>query len=86
MSWSTYFVISEISRTSRIVGNSPAQQMVTAATSAISQINNAKRYVPVVTLSFNDNIKFLEKIKLRFKRTTYWNKYRSEITAKLKKQ
>ena len=60
--------------------------MVTTATSAISQINNAKLYVPVVTLSFNDNIKILEKIKLGFKRTTYWNKYRSEITAKLKKQ
>ena len=86
MSWSTYCVISEISRTSRIYGNSPAQQMVTTATSAISQINNAKLYVPVVTLSFNDNIKILEKIKLGFKRTTYWNKYRSEITAKLKKQ
>ena len=84
MSWSTYCVISEISRTSRIYGNSPAQQMVTTATSAISQINNAKLYVPVVTLSFNDNIKILEKIKLGFKRTTYWNKYRSEITAKLK--
>ena len=86
MSWSTYCVISEISRTSRIYGNSPAQQMVTTATSAISQINNDKLYVPVVTLSFNDNIKILEKIKLGFKRTTYWNKYRSEITAKLKKQ
>ena len=60
--------------------------MVTTATSAISQINNDKLYVPVVTLSFNDNIKILEKIKLGFKRTTYWNKYRSEITAKLKKQ
>ena len=26
------------------------------------QINNAKLYVPVVTLSINDNIKFLENI------------------------
>ena len=60
--------------------------MATIATSAISQINNAKLYVPVVTLSFNDNIKFLGKIKLGFKRTTYWNKYRFEIIAKLKKQ
>ena len=27
------------------------------------QINNAKLYVPVVTLSINENIKFLENIK-----------------------
>ena len=27
------------------------------------QINNAKLYVPVVTLSINDNIKFLENTK-----------------------
>ena len=38
-------------------------------TGAIFQINNAKLYVPVVTFSVNDNIKFLENIKQRFKRT-----------------
>ena len=38
------------------------------------------------TLSFNNNIKFLENIKLGFKRITSWNKYRFEITTKLKKQ
>ena len=42
--------------------------------------NNAKLYIPVVTLSINDNIKFLEKIKQGFKRQIYWNKYRSKIT------
>ena len=58
--------------------------MATIATSAISQINNAKLYVPVVTLSFNDNIKFFENIKLGFKRTISWDKYRFGITTKLK--
>ena len=38
-------------------------------TGATFQINNAKLYVPVVTLSINDNIKFLENIKQGFKRT-----------------
>ena len=32
----------------------------------------------IVTLSINDNIKFLESIKQRFKRKISWNKYRSE--------
>ena len=50
-------------------------------TSATFQINNAKLYVPVVTLSKNDNIKLLENIKQGFKRTISWNKYRSEITT-----
>ena len=44
-------------------------------------ITSTKLYVPVVTLSINDNIKFLENIKQGFKKTVSWNKYRSEITA-----
>ena len=44
-------------------------------------ITSTKLYVPVFTLSINDNIKFLENIKQGFKRTISWNKYRSEITA-----
>ena len=47
-------------------------------------ITNTKRYVPVVTLSINDNIKFLEDLKQRFKRIISWNKYRSEITTQPK--
>ena len=65
--WSRYWVISEISRISRTVGNPPTQQMATTTTSATFQINNAMLYVPVVTLSINDNIKFLENIKQGFK-------------------
>ena len=82
--WSRYCVISEISRTSRIVGNPLAYQMATTTTSATFQINNTNIYGLVVTLSINDNIKFLENIMQGFKRTTSWNKYRSEITTQLK--
>ena len=42
-------------------------------------ITSTKLYVPVATLSINDNIKFLENIKQGFKRTISWKKYRSEI-------
>ena len=51
----------------------------TTITSVIFQVNNAKLYVPVVNLSINNNIKFLENIMQRFKRTLFWNKYRPEI-------
>ena len=48
-------------------------------------ITSTELYVPVVTLSINDNIKFFENIKQGFKRTIFWNKYRSEITTQPKK-
>ena len=50
-------------------------------TSETLQINNGKFYVPFVTFSINDNIKFLENVKQGFKSTTSWYKYRSEITT-----
>ena len=40
------------------------------------QINNAKLYVTVVTLSIYYNIKFLENIQHRFKSTHFWNNCR----------
>ena len=47
-------------------------------------ITSTKLYVPVVTLSINDNIQFLENIKQGFKKTISWNKYRSKITTQPK--
>ena len=53
-------------------------------TGATVQINKAKLYFSVVTLSINNNMKFLENIKQGLKGTTSWNKYRSEITTQHK--
>ena len=53
-------------------------------TGATVQINKAKLYLSVVTLSINNNMKFLGNIKQGFKGTTSWNKYRSEITTQHK--
>ena len=38
-----------------------------------------KRYVPVVTLSTEDNAKLLQQLKPNFKRKITWNKYESSI-------
>ena len=46
---------------------------------AVLIFTSTKLHVPVVTLSINGNIKFLENIKQGFKRTFSWNKYRPEI-------
>ena len=80
-SWSKECKISKLSRTAAVAVNPPnPAKEVTETNSATFQINNDKLYVPVVTLSINDNIKFLENIKQGFKRTISWSKYRSEIT------
>ena len=86
MRWTGNCVISEVSRTFRVVPNADpvVYEVATQITSATIQINNAKFYVAVVTLSINDNIKFLHNIKQGFKRTISWNKYRSEITRQPK--
>ena len=86
LSWSKKYIISEVSMTTGIAGNPRTNPPVPAVaaiqtTGKIFQRNNAKLYVPVVTLSINDNIKFLENIKQGFKRKISWNKYRSEITT-----
>ena len=67
--------------------NPPAQEVQAIQTTATTfQINHAKLFVPIVTLSINDNINFLENIKQGFNRTVSWNKYRSEIAAQNKNQ
>ena len=43
-------------------------------------ITDTKLYVPVVTLSKENDIKLLEQLKSGFKRTIKWNKYRSQMT------
>ena len=42
------------------------------------QITETKLYVPVVTLSTQDNAKLLQQLKSGFKRTINWNKYQSD--------
>ena len=87
--WPQDFKKSEISVTSKIAGNpndTPPVRAVAArhATGAIFQMNHAKLYVPVVTLSINDNIKCLKNIKQWFKGTISRNKYRSEVRTQPK--
>ena len=45
------------------------------------QITDNKLYVSVVTLSKENDIKRPEQLKLGFKRTIKWNKYRSQMTV-----
>ena len=42
-------------------------------------ITETKLYVPVITLSTQDNAKLLQQLKSGFKRTISWNKYESSV-------
>ena len=48
---------------------------------ATRTINDCKLYIPVVTLSKDDEIKLLTNLKSGFTREIIWNKYRSQMTT-----
>ena len=47
---------------------------------ATFKITDIKLFVPVVTLSKENDVKLLEQLKTAFKRTIKWNKYRPQIS------
>ena len=67
-------------------GGNPAVTRVNNPTNATFKITDTKLYVPVVTLSAEDDNDFLEQLKSGFKRTIKWNKYRVEMTNQKKNQ
>ena len=58
----------------------PIARKIDNPENATFQITETKLYVPVVTLSKENDIKLLEKLKSGFKKTIKWNKYRSQMT------
>ena len=52
--------------------------------SSAFKIKDCKLYVPIVTLSAENDNKLLEQLKAGFKRTIKWNKYRSEMSNQTK--
>ena len=66
--------------TVRAAGNNNVPTAIVAPSGATFQITDTKSYLPVVTLSKENDIKVLETLKSGFKRTIKWNKYRSQMT------
>ena len=86
LTWSEKCVLTDITtHAARAAeGDNPARPAINAPTRATFKITERKLYVPVVTLSTEDDKNFLEQSKSGFKRTIKWNKYRSEITNQTK--
>ena len=53
---------------------------------AIFLITDTKIYVPVLTVSTQDNAKLLEQLRSGFKRTINWNKYQPKISTERQNQ
>ena len=66
--------------TERPAGNNNDPPAIVTPTGLEFQITDTKLYVPVVTLSTENNKKLLEQLKSGFERTVKWNKYRSQMT------
>ena len=45
------------------------------------QLEDTKLYVPVVTLSAKDNTNFIKQQNEDFKRSAYWNEYKSDVST-----
>ena len=62
----------------------PAVDEINNPTNAAFKITDCTLYVPVVTLSTENDNKLSEQLKTGFKRTIKWNKYRSEMSYQTK--
>ena len=62
----------------------PPIAAIESPTSARFEITDCKLYVPVVTLSAENDNKLLEQLKSGFKRTITWNKYMSQMSNQTK--
>ena len=77
LSWSANCVITSLEKrlvTAALGGNSAVYDDSPA--NAVFKRTDCKLYVPVVTLSTEDDNKLLEQLKTGFKRIIKWNKYR----------
>ena len=76
LSWYENCVITSVEK--RTIGN--AANRDDPPTNAVFEITDCKLYVPVVTLSAEEDNELLNQLKSGFKRTIKWNKYMSQMS------
>ena len=79
LKWNKNCVITSLEE--RQVDAGPPVVRDNAPTGATLAINDCKLYIPVVTLSKDNEIKLLTNLKSGFKREIIWNKYRLQMTT-----
>ena len=81
LKWNKICVITSLKE--RQVDAGPPVVRDGAPTGASLAINDCKLYIPVVTLSKDDEIKLLTNLKSGFTREIEWNKYRSQVSTEV---
>ena len=86
LTWSeNYLITNKVYREAVAAqGNVPAVDGTNNPTGATSKITDTKLYVPVVTLSTQEENKLLQQLKTGLKRTIKLNKYRLEMSNQTK--
>ena len=79
LKWNKNCVITSLEQ--RLVDAGPPETRDNAPADANLAINKCKLYIPVVTLSKDDEIKLLTNLKSEFMREIEWNKYRSQMST-----
>ena len=79
LTWFKNCVLIDKSRREADYNVAPNVYKINNLEDATFKITDVKLFVPVVTLSKENDIKLLEQLKTGFKRTIKWNKYRSQM-------
>ena len=82
LKWNRNCIITSLEE--REVDDGPPVVRYDLLTGATLAINDCKLYIPVVTLSKDDEIKLLTNLKSGFTREIEWNKYRSQMSTEEK--
>ena len=82
LTWSEKCVLTDITTqpAKPTQGDNPARPPINDPTDATFQVRDTKSSHPVVTLSTENDKKFLEQLRGGFKRTIIWNRYRLKMT------
>ena len=80
LTWPKNCVLADVTERDKESDN----QAIVAPVELTVEITDTKLYVPVATLSKENETKLLEQLKTGFKRTIKWNKYRSKMTVQPK--
>ena len=81
LKWSKTCVTSKATRNIIAAqGDQPLVNVINNPTNAVFDVTNCKFYVPVVTLSAENENKLFEQLKTGFSVAIEWNKYRSQMT------
>ena len=84
LTWSKNCVLTSKAKRDADLDADPGVAGINNPTNAVFKITDCKLYIPVVTLSAENDNKLLEQLKTGFKRTITWNKYRSEMSNQTK--